>query len=80
MNNEYGMPDGFHNPPKRVQVQAPPDVDQRPSCFPMRVIEQGKQMIFRMDVLGEGTMEMVVESTLTGKLNYKGMRLCHTTK
>lgn len=57
-----------------------PDVDHRPSRFPMRIVENGKEMTFRLDVLGEGTMEMVVESTLTGKLNYKGMRLCHIQK
>jgi hypothetical protein len=56
------------------------DTDERPSLIPMRIIDKGKQMIFRMDVAGEGTMEMVVESTITGRLIYKGMRLCQLTK
>jgi len=57
------------------------DVDRRPSRTPMRVVENGRTMMFRMDVLGEGTMEMVVEAhAITGKLNFKGMRLCHSTR
>jgi hypothetical protein len=57
------------------------DVDARPSCLPMRVIDNKKTLVFRMDVLGEGTMEMVVESEkFTGRLIYRGMRICLTTK
>lgn len=77
-NGEWAVPSDFHNPRQLMTKYTTAqiyDIDQRPSFFPMRVIERGKQMIFRMDVLGEGTMEMVVESTITGKLNYKGMRL-----
>lgn len=43
--------------------------------------DKGKSLIFRMDVLGEGTMELVVDGDpKTGKLIYRGMRLCLSTK
>jgi hypothetical protein len=52
------------------------DVDDHPSRTPMRIVENGKTLTFRMDVLGEGTMEMVVEGNpQTGRLTYRGMRL-----
>jgi hypothetical protein len=80
MDADWPVPGSFFNPRclsrKYVTTDTPiQDVDLRPSCFPIRIIEQGKELIFRMDVLGEGTMEMVTESTPVGKLNYKGMRL-----
>jgi hypothetical protein len=57
------------------------DVDERPSRTPMRVIEEGRDLTFRLDVLGEGTMEMTtVSDPKSGRLIYKGMRLCLTTK
>lgn len=56
------------------------DVDYRPSRSPMRVIVDGKVMLFRLDVLGEGTIEMAVESDgPKGKLFYRGMRLVGVT-
>ncbi len=61
---------------KYAQIENP-DVDQRPSRTPMRIIEEGRLMTFRLDVLGEGTMDMTVESDeATGRLIYKGMKLC----
>lgn len=56
------------------------DPDHRPSHSPMRIAEQGTEILFRLDVLREGTMEMIVDSEPNGKLIYKGMRLCRLTK
>jgi len=64
-----------------LYVKPAPDIDDRRSSLPMRVIDHGRQMTFCLDVVGEGTLEMVVESVpFTGKLIYRGMRICPTTK
>jgi hypothetical protein len=69
-----------HLSAKYSQIENP-DVDQRPSRTPMRVIEEDRSLTFRLDVLGEGTMDMIVDSDeKTGRLIYKGMKLCRITK
>jgi len=50
--------------------------DERPSPFPMIIVQDGPLLKFRLDVLGEGTMEMVVNGEpKTGRLIYRGLRL-----
>lgn len=85
MNGESRVPDEFHNPRhlsrNYYKIERTFDVDARPSQTPMRVIDHGNVLVFRMDVLGEGTMEMIVQGDAkTGRLDYKGMRLCLTRK
>ena len=54
------------------------DPDHRPSDRPIRTIDHGKQLHFVIDVgFGGQAMEMVVEGDpKTGRLIYKGMKLC----
>jgi hypothetical protein len=57
------------------------DPDHRPSSRPMRVIDGGKTLKFQLDVVGRTCIEMIVEGDpKTGKLTYRGMRLCPGTK
>ncbi len=92
MFREYRVPDSvlYHGVPKvsmKDQILAEAvaelgktDIDHRPSIRPMRVTEQGKLMTFTLDGPGAMAIEMIVESLPNGKVSYRGMRLCLTTK
>lgn len=57
------------------------DPDHRPADVALKITDNGRTLIFRLDVQGEGAMEMAVESDLkTGRLLYRGMKLCLGTK
>jgi hypothetical protein len=71
---ESRMPDEFFTP-RQTQPEHP-TFDQKPSPFPMVILQEGRMLRFRLDVLGEGTMEMLVDGDpKTGRLIYRGMRL-----
>ena len=57
------------------------DSDHRPSNRPMRIRDEGKLLRFQLDAVGEYFMEMIVDSDhKTGRVNYRGMRLCRSMK
>ena len=91
---EYRLPDDFYYPRQvpitttadhvlaaKVKDLGKTDPDHRPAVAPIRTTEGGRLLHFHIDVQKLGVMEMIVDGEPhTGRLIYKGMKLCRMTK
>lgn len=94
MDSEWGMPDSYNHMrsvpinttadrslAEKVRELGKIDPDHRPAITPMKITEDGRMLRFALDVHGVGTIEMLVDGdSKTGKLIYKGMKICRGTK
>ncbi len=73
------MPDPDN--PRNLSSKYQHESDSHPAIEPMKIIDDGKLLVFHFEVGDCRAFEMIVDSNpKTGELNYRGMKLCRSTK
>ncbi len=93
MDREWRLPDEFfmrqvpintaadHTLAAKVRKLGKTDPDHRPAITPMKIVEDGRLLRFTLDVQKTGQIEMLVDGDpKTGRLIYRGMKICRMTK